>query len=77
MTEYNWPSIPEQVSGVIESPEGAAGWVIHAPPPPNWECCFGGDWHAMTIRQYWASPPNAFQRGMQRFFLGIWWRRIR
>jgi len=56
---------------------GDGGLVkLYDHPKPNWEICFGEDWYALTISQYWKSPPNWFQRLMAKWILGIHWRKV-
>ena len=69
--EYVWPTVND-----LHSPKQEGGWTIKAPPRPNWEWCLGGDWHACTFQLYYRTPPNWFHRLMQRWLLGIHWRKI-
>jgi hypothetical protein len=48
---------------------------ITMPPEATWEWCLGGNWFALTVRPC-GDPPNWFHRFMQRWVLGIHWRRI-
>lgn len=50
---------------------------IEAPPKPNWEWCFGGDWRSFAVHIHTDSPPNWFHRLMLRGFVGIHWRAIK
>lgn len=42
--------------------------------PPVAEWCFNGDWQGLLVRVTFY--PNWFHRTMQRWILGIHWRRI-
>lgn len=66
--EYVWPS--------IEAPAGPHAWTIKQPPAANWQWCFGGDWFACTFSVPMKTGPSWFHRLMQKWILGIHWRRI-
>jgi len=41
----------------------------------TWAWCFNGDWHSLTVQT--ESAPCWFHRLMQRWVLGIHWRKIK
>ena len=47
--------------------------VLKCPPPPTWECCFGGNW---SVRYCLNVYPNWIGRYFQKWFLDIHWRKI-
>lgn len=51
--------------------------TIRAPPAPNWEWCFNGDWSAFCVHLHTKTPPNRFHRFMLRWVVGIHWRPIK
>jgi hypothetical protein len=64
--EYDWPlplATPQEVK-------------FKDPPKATWEWCVGGDWYSMTFRVPMKKGPNWFHRFMQKWLLGIHWRRI-
>ena len=69
--EFTLPLVQE-----LESPAVSEGWVIRSPPAANWQFHIGDDSNGLSFNLYMKRGPNRFHRFMQRWLLGIHWRRI-